>query len=108
LVIRLGKYNTFNTEDFLTGTPTDYDVLRFGIKHIMAPIDFCKITEYVDDTHYNMYAYKSPYESYNIPEHDNSNDEWSYYIPASKVAGYTNDILTGINSLFTTISRSKY
>lgn len=105
MIIRIGKYVKFTTSDFInTQTATDTEVLDFWLSHIVAPIDFCKVTEYVSDKYYNMYAYKSPYETEAIEFHDNGIDEWCYYLPESKEGIYTNNIINGINSLYTEIS----
>lgn len=104
LIVRLGIYNTFNTADFVDVNETnECTILKFLTRAVGAPIDFIKITEYIDNSHYNMYSYRAPYETTNIEVHDNTGDQWSYYIPPSKQVGYVDDIMTGINNLYTEI-----
>lgn len=106
LILRVGTFNIFNTDDFIDGgTASDCEKLSFLTRTIAAPIDFCKVTEYVDNGGYNMYAYRAPYEANAATMYDNGADDWGYFIPASKESPqYVTDLITGVDSLFSDIT----
>lgn len=102
VVLRVGKFNRYRSEDFIDTSeePTNEELIKLAARTIAAPVDFMKVTERVSSLSYNMYSYKAPYETINIPEHSNADDKWSYFIPENEVAPYVTTLLDDIDAMF--------